>query len=163
MKTTEFRKLIREEVRKVLSEAELIRKSEKTASKSPEIKVNDYVSWYASENERGMRVITGFFIGKVLKIAGSANMEVEVVYPANNEGDVYKVSKKECNRVPAVGEVISATLSTNGGAGSGSQGSNNITGTVTKVDFAGSKLKLKKEDNKTIDVRISTLSNIKIK
>jgi len=161
MKASEFRKLIREEVRKVINEATLISKSTK-AGATAEIKVNDYVQWTASENERGMRVATGSYIGKVVKVLGSKSVQVEVVFPSTDKGDVYKVTKEESTRIPAVGEVISAKYSWDGGQGSGSQGSSTLTGTVTKVDLANAKITVKNQEGKSVAVSIQDLSNIMV-
>ena len=161
MKLTEFKKLIREEVRKVVKEATLINKGAKAGAPA-EIKVNDYVQWTASENERGMRVSTGTYIGKVIKVLGSKHMQVEVVFPSNDEGDMYKVSKDESKRIPVVGEMISAEYGWDGGQGSGSQGSGTLRGTVTKVDLTNAKITVKKQEGKSITVSIRDLSNIMI-
>jgi len=139
MKVSEFRKLIREEIRKVVNEATLISKGA-NAGKPVEIKVNDYVQWTASDNERGMRVSTGTYIGKVIKVLGSKHMQVEVVSPSADEGDMYKVSKDESKRIPVVGEMISAEYGWDGGQGSGSQGSGILRGTVTKVDLTNANI-----------------------
>ena len=162
MKASEFRKLIREEIRKVVKEATLINKGAKAGAPA-EIKVNDYVQWTASENERGMRVAKGTYIGKVIKVLGSKHMQVEVVFPSNDEGDMYKVSKDESKRIPVVGEVINAEYSWSGGTqGSGSQGSGILRGTVTKVDLANAKITVKNQEGKAVTAFISALSNIMI-
>jgi len=161
MKLSEFRKLIREEVRKVVNEATLISKGTKTGS-SAEIKVNDYVQWTASENDRGMRVATGTYIGKVVKVLGSKNIQVEVVFPLTDEGDMYMVTKAESKRIPVVGELINATYSSNSGQGSGSQGSLTLTGTVTKVDLTNAKITVKNQEGKRVTASIRDLSNIMI-
>ena len=161
MKLTEFRKLIREEVRKVVKEATLISKGAK-AGTSAEIKVNDYIQWTASENERGMRVAIGTYIGKVVKVLGSKNIQVEVVFPLTDEGDMYSVTKAESKRIPVVGELINATYSWNGGQGSGSQGSGTLAGTVTKVDLVNAKITVKTQEGKSVKAAIRDLSNIMI-
>jgi hypothetical protein len=161
MKATEFRKLIREELKKVLSEATLISKGKQTGAPA-EIKVNDYVRWYNAENERGMSMITGVFIGKVVKILGSKNMQVEVVSPSKDAGDIYKVTKNECLRIPRVGETISATVGYDGGAGSGSQGTADIRGTVAKVDLEKQTISVKSEEGKVMNLKVGDLSKINI-
>jgi hypothetical protein len=161
MKLSELRKLIREEVRKVVNEATLISKGTKAGAPA-EIKVNDYVQWTGTENDRGMRVATGTYIGKVVKILGSKNMQVEVVFPLTDEGDMYKVAKEESKRIPVVGEMISAKYSWNGGQGSGSQGSSTLTGTVTKVDLTNAKITVKNQEGKSVTAPIRDLSDIMI-
>jgi len=161
MKAQEFRKLIREEIRKALKEATLISKASQSGATGV-IKVNDYVQWTASENERGMRIATGTYIGKVVKVLGSKSVQVEVVFPSTDEGDVYKVTKEESTRIPAVGEVINAKYSRNGGQGSGSQSSGTLTGTVTKVDLANAKITVKNQEGKSVTVSIRDLSDIMI-
>jgi len=161
MKASEFRKLIREEVRKVLKEATLISKGKQSGAPA-EIKVNDYVRWYSSQNDRGMSVATGMYVGKVVKILGSKNMQVEVVSPTTDAGDVYKVTKDECLRIPQVGEMISATVGYDGGAGSGSQGSASVRGTVAKVDIAKLMISVKSEEGKTLNIKIGDLAKVGI-
>ena len=159
MKTSEFRKLIREEVRKVLKEATLIRKGGQTGAPA-DIKVNDYVQWIMSENERGMSVSKGAYIGKVVKVLGARNMEVEVQSPNAELGDTYKVSKEECTRVPQVGEKISAKVGSDRGAGSGSQSTSDVAGTVAKVDIANQTISIKTEQGKLVKINIRDLSDI---
>ena len=159
MKLTEFRKLIREEVRKAVNEATLINKGTKAGSPA-EIKINDYIQWTASENDRGMRYAIGTYIGKVVKVLGSKNMQVEVVFPLTDEGDMYKVTKEESKRIPVVGEIINAKYSWDGSAGSGSQGSKTLAGTVTKVDLTNAKITVKTLEGKLVKAAIEDLSNI---
>jgi hypothetical protein len=159
MKASEFRKLIREEIKNVLKEATLIRKGGQTGAPA-DIKVNDYVQWIMTENERGMSVSKGAYIGKVVKVFGSRNLEVEVQSPSTELGDTYKVSKEECQRVPQVGEMISANVGYDRGAGSGSQGTSDITGTVAKVDIANQTISIKTEQGKLMKIKIRDLSNI---
>ena len=161
MKIAEFRKLIREEVRKVVNEATLISKGTKAGAPA-EIKVNDYIQWTASENDRGMRVATGTYIGKVVKVIGSKNVQVEVVFPLADEGDMYNVAKDESKRIPVVGETINAKYSWDGGQGSGSQGSSTLAGTVTKVDLTNAKITVKTQEGKLVKAAIEDLSNIMI-
>ena len=161
MKASEFRKLIREEVRKVMSEATLISKGSQSGAPA-EIKFNDYVRWYKVENERGMSRTAGTYIGKVVKILGSRNLQVEVESPRAEAGDVYKVDKEECQRVPRVGEKISAKVGFDKGFGSGSQGTVNVMGVVTKVDIANQIISMKSEEGKLMNAKISDLSDINI-
>lgn len=161
MKKIQLKNLIREEIRRVLKEATLISKGSQLGTVA-EIKVNDYVQWTASENERGMRVATGTYIGKVVKVLGSKSVQVEVVFPSIDEGDVYKVTKEESTRIPVVGEIINAKYSRNGGQGSGSQSSGTLTGTVTKVDLANAKITVKNQEGKSVTVSIRDLSDIMI-
>jgi len=161
MKKFELRQLIREEIQNVMNEATLINKGTKAGSPA-EIRVNDYVQWTATENERGMRISKGAYIGKVIKIIGSKNVQAEVVFPSTDEGDMYSVAKNESKRVPAVGEIISAEYSWDGGQGSGSQGSGTLRGTVTKVDLANAKITVKNQEGKSVTASIQELSNIMI-
>jgi hypothetical protein len=164
MKISEFRKLIREEVSKVINEATLISKPT-TAGAPAEIKVNDYVQWTESANERGMRVATGTYIGKVVKVIGSKNIRAEVVFPLTKEGYTYKVAKDESKRIPVVGETINAKYRwSGGGQGSGSQGEGGFKGTVTKVDLStpSVKITIKNQEGKRVTAPIRDLSNIMI-
>jgi hypothetical protein len=158
MQKQELRQIIREEISKVISEATLINRRANPA----EIKVDDYVQWAGTENDRGMRVATGTYIGKVIKILGSKNIQVEVVFPSTDEGDMYKVTKEESKRIPAVGETIKAKYSWNSGQGSGSQGSSTLTGTVTKVDIDNAKITVKNQEDKPVTASIRDLSDIVI-
>ena len=101
------------------------------------------------------------YIGKVIKLSGS-KMQVEVAYPLDDEGDMYNVSKRESKRVPAVGEIITATYGWDGGQGSGSQGSEKLKGTVTKVDLANAKITVKNQTGKSITADIDDLDDIMI-
>ena len=160
MKKFELRQLIIEEISKVINEATLISKGTKAGSPA-EIKVNDYVQWIGSENERGMRIVTGTYIGKVIKVLGSKNIQVEVVFPLTDEGDIYNVTKNESKRIPVVGETIKAEYNWNSGQGSGSQGSSTLTGTVTKVDLSNAKITVENQEGK-VTASIRDLSNIMI-
>ena len=161
MKNSEFRKLIREEIIKVLNEATLISKGKQSGAPA-EIKVDDYVRWYNTVNDRGMSMSAGMLIGKVIKIVGTKNMQVEVVSPSKDAGDMYRVAKDECQRVPKVGEMISATIKHNGGAGSGSQGSTDIRGTVAKVDLEKQTISVKSEEGKAMNIKVGDLSKINV-
>jgi len=156
MKTSELKQIIREEISKVLNEATLLNKGTKTGSPA-EIKVGDYVQWTSLENG----FINDTYIGKVVKLSGS-KMQVEVAYPLDDEGDMYNVSKMESKRVPAVGEIITATYGWDGGQGSGSQGSEKLKGTVTKVDLANAKITVKNQTGKSITADIEDLDDIMI-
>ena len=169
MKKSELRNLIREEVRKVISEAEFLRTSDTAPSfEEPIIKVGDYVKWDVIVRGGMGRYVDGWRIGQVKKIFGSANMEV--VLPVKSKsgapaaGKVWKVSKKEADRIPVEGETFRAKVSgSSSGAGSGSgTGAYNIQATVIKVDIANNKLKGLTPAGKKIDLQISSLSNIKI-
>ena len=171
MKASEFRKLIREEVRKVITEDEFLRTSDTAPSfEEPIIKVGDYVKWDVIVRGGMGRYVDGWRIGQVKKIFGSANIEVEVVLPVKSKsgapaaGKVWKVSKKEADRIPVEGETFRAKVSgSSSGAGSGSgTGAYNIQATVIKVDIANNKLKGLTPAGKKIDLQISSLSNIKI-
>jgi hypothetical protein len=164
MKLSELRQIIKEEVRNVVNEATLISKPT-TAGAPAEIKVNDYVQWRESANERGMRVVTGTYIGKVVKVLGSKNIQAEVVFPLTKEGYTYKVAKDESKRIPVVGEMIKAKYSwSGGGQGSGSQGEGGFKGTVTKVDLStpSVKITIKNQEGKRVTAPIRDLSNIMI-
>jgi hypothetical protein len=112
-------------------------------------------------NDRGMGPsVSGKIIGKVVKILGSANLQAEDI----KTGDLYKISRKELTRVPSEGDKIEATLSYNYGAGSGSQGSNNLSGIVKRVNLENMTLVLQTEESdKPFKVKISDLQNVKIK
>jgi hypothetical protein len=161
MRKSELKQIIKEEISKVLNEATLLNKGTKAGSPA-EIKVNDYVQWTGTENDRGMRIATDTYIGKVVKILGSKNMQVEVVFPLADEGDMYSVSKVESKRIPVVGEIINAEYSWDGGQGSGSQGSDTLTGTVTKVDLPNAKITVKDQGGKSVTALIEDLDDITI-
>ena len=111
--------------------ATMIKKNSPFGSEKP-LQVGDTIMWKTySNDDRGMgSSVSGRLIGKVVKILGTANLQAEDI----KTGDLYKVSLTELTRVPNVGDKIEATLSYNSGAGSGSQGSNKISGIVKKVN-----------------------------
>jgi hypothetical protein len=111
--------------------ATMIKKNSPFGSEKP-LQVGDTIMWKTySNDDRGMgSSVSGRLIGKVVKILGTANLQAEDI----KTGDLYKVSRTELTRVPNVGDKIEATLSYNSGAGSGSQGSNKISGIVKKVN-----------------------------
>lgn len=156
MKTSELKQIIREEISKVLNEATLLNKGTKAGSPA-EIKVGDYVQWTSVESG----FINDTYIGKVIKLSGS-KMQVEVAYPLDDEGNMYNVSKRESKRVPAIGEIITATYGWDGGQGSGSQGSEKLTGTVTKVDLPNAKITVKNQTGKSVTAYIEDLDDIMI-
>jgi hypothetical protein len=162
MKTTELRKLIREEVRKVLKEATPIMPSTRARriAKPEDIKANDIVMWTSFSNERGMYTASGQLYGKVVKVLGSKSLQVEVIAPAGDEGAVYRVEKRECTIMPKVGQEMSATTSWDGGAGSGSQGSGNVSGTVKAIDFSREMIAIESASGGTKKYKIEDLSSI---
>ena len=141
----------------LIEEATLISKPNQTE----EIKINDYKRWYKPSNERGMST-SDTYIGRVVKILGSRNLQVEMESPSSVAGSVYKIDKEECQRIPEVGEKIKAKLSYNQGFGSGSQGNVDIEGTITKIDIINQTISIKPEDKKEITVEIEDLSNITV-
>ena len=141
----------------LIEEATLISKPNRTE----EIKINDYIRWYKPNNERGMST-SDTYIGRVVKILGSQNLQVEMESPSSVAGSVYKINKEECQRIPEVGEKIKAKLSYNQGFGSGSQGNVDIEGTITKIDIINQTISIKPEDKKEITVEIEDLSNITV-
>ena len=107
MKNSEFRKLIREEIIKVLNEATLISKGKQSGAPA-EIKVDDYVRWYNTVNDRGMSMSAGMLIGKVIKIVGTKNMQVEVVSPSKDAGDIILVN----NELNSISKSIKLSIET---------------------------------------------------
>lgn len=163
MKVSQLRQLIREEIRGVLNEnltnedATLIKKNS-TLNDGKPLKVGDLIIW--DEIGRGGmgRTLLGRKIGKVVKILGSANLQAEEI----KTGDLYTVSRRELTKVPGVGDKIEATLDYNYGAGSGSQGSNRISGIVKKVNLGDMTLMLQYNDSdKPLKIKIFNLRNVK--
>jgi len=111
-------------------------------------------------NDRGMGGgIKSKIIGKVVKVLGSANVQAEDI----KTGDLYKVSRKELSILPNEGDKIEATLLYNYGAGSGSQGSNYISGTVIKINPSSMELSIEPENsNKPLTINLNKVSRIKI-
>ena len=167
MKVSQLRQLIREEIRGVLNEnltnedATLIKKNSPLGNEKP-LEVGDLIMWdkLNYSNDRGMGpTVMGKIIGKVVKILGSANLQAEEI----NTGDLYKVSFRELTRIPSVGDKIEVTSYYNYGAGSGSQGSNRISGIVKKVNLGSMTLMLQPENSdKTFKVSMTDLRNLKI-
>jgi len=164
MKASQLRQLIREEIRGVLNEnltnedATLIKKNSPFGNEKP-LQVGDLIMW--DEIGRGGmgRTLIGRKIGKVVKILGSANLQAEEI----KTGDLHTVSRRELTKVPGVGDKIEATLDYNYGAGSGSQGSSRISGTVKKINLEGMTLMLQPENSdKTFKVSMTDLRNLKI-
>ena len=163
MKVSQLRQLIREEIRGVLNEnltnedATLIKKNS-TLNDGKPLKVGDLIMWNVIGQGGMGRTLLGRKIGKVVKILGSANLEAEEI----KTGDLYKVSREKLIRVPGVGDKIEATLDYNYGAGSGSQGSNRISGIVKKVNLGDMTLMLQYNDSdKPLKVKIFDLRNVK--
>ena len=120
MKVSELRKLINEEVRKVVKEAKLISKANSSGEggtpidPTKDIKSGDYVYWFDIERKGGYDPSRGtvdsntgkWMLAKVDKIKGS-DLEVTVTYPNVSAGDVYSVDVKQDKvcRLPRVGEV----------------------------------------------------------
>jgi hypothetical protein len=140
--------------------ATLINKNSSLGSEKP-LQVGDTIMWKTySNDDRGMgSSVSGRIIGKVVKILGSANLQAEDI----KTGNLYKVSRNELIRVPNVGDKIEATLSYNSGAGSGSQGSNKISGTVKKVNPEKFSMTIQNENSdKPSVIDLKNLSDVKI-
>ena len=164
MKVSQLKQLIREEIRAILNknltneDSTLIKKNSTLTDGKP-LKVGDLIMWDVIGQGGMGRTLLGRKIGKVVKILGSANLEAEEI----KTGDLYKVSREKLIRVPGVGDKIEATLDYNYGAGSGSQGSNRISGIVKKVNLEGMTLMLQPENSdKTFKVSMTDLRNLKI-
>ena len=145
---------------KVSEMATMVKKNSTFESEKP-LQVGDTIMWETYNNDdRGMgRSISGRIIGKVVKILGSANLQAEDI----KTGDLYKVSRAELTRVPNVGDKITARYSWDNGAGSGSQGSNPISGTVKKVNPEKFTIILQKENSdKPLTIDLRDLRNVKI-
>ena len=140
--------------------ATMIKKNSSFGSEKP-LQVGDTIMWKTySNDDRGMgSSISGRLIGKVVKILGTANLQAEDI----KTGDLYKVSRTELTRVPNVGDKIEATLSYNFGAGSGSQGSNKISGIVKKVNPEKFSMIIQTENSdKPSIIDLKDLSDVKI-
>jgi len=140
--------------------ATLINKNSSLGSEKP-LQVGDTIMWKTYGNDdRGMgSSVSGRIIGKVVKILGSANLQAEDI----KTGNLYKVSRNELIRVPNVGDKIEATLSYNLGAGSGSQGSNKISGTVKKVNPEKFSMTIQSENSdKPSIIDLKNLRDVKI-
>ena len=140
--------------------ATMIKKNSPFGSEKP-LQVGDTIMWKTySNDDRGMgSSVSGRLIGKVVKILGTANLQAEDI----KTGDLYKVSLTELTRVPNVGDKIEATLSYNFGAGSGSQGSNKISGIVKKVNPEKFSMIIQTENSdKPSIIDLKDLSDVKI-
>ena len=140
--------------------ATMIKKNSPFGSEKP-LQVGDTIMWKTySNDDRGMgSSVSGRLIGKVVKILGTANLQAEDI----KTGDLYKVSRTELTRVPNVGDKIEATLSYNSGAGSGSQGSNKISGIVKKVNPEKFSMIIQTENSdKPSIIDLKDLSDVKI-
>jgi len=140
--------------------ATMIKKNSPFGSEKP-LQVGDTIMWKTySNDDRGMgSSVSGRLIGKVVKILGTANLQAEDI----KTGDLYKVSRTELTRVPNVGDKIEATASYNFGAGSGSQGSNKISGTVKKVNLEKFSIIIQTENSdKPTILDLKDLSDVKI-
>ena len=140
--------------------ATLINKNSSLGNEKP-LQVGDTIMWKTySNDDRGMgSSVSGRIIGKVVKILGTANLQAEDI----KTGDLYKVSRTELIRVPNVGDKIEATLSYNSGAGSGSQGSNKISGTVKKVNPEKFSITIQSENSdKPSIIDLKNLRDVKI-
>jgi translation initiation factor IF-1 len=136
MKKLELKQLIKE----------VLNSSNTKTGVPAEIKIDDYVQWTELENERGMYVTKGTYIGKVIKVLGSKHIQVEVVFPSANEGDTYKVTKDKIRRIPSVGEPFNFKSSL--------FGSPTLTGIITKVDIPNAKITIKTQEGKSITMSI---------
>jgi len=140
--------------------ATMIKKNSPFGSEKP-LQVGDTIMWKTySNDDRGMgSSVSGRLIGKVVKILGTANLQAEDI----KTGDLYKVSRTELTRVPNVGDKIEATASYNFGAGSGSQGSNKISGIVKKVNLEKFSIIIQTENSdKPTILDLKDLSDVKI-
>jgi hypothetical protein len=167
MKKSELRQIIREEIQSVMkakptNEMATLVKNNSPLGNEKSLQVGDLIMWNKLDysNDRGMGPsLIGKIIGKVVKILGSANVHAEEI----KTGGLYKVSFKELTRVPNVGDKIEATLDYNYGAGSGSQGSNRISGIVTRVNPERMMMSIKGENSdKSTPINLKDLRNIKI-
>jgi len=163
MKVSQLKQLIREEIRAILNknltneDSTLIKKNSTLTDGKP-LKVGDLIMWDVIGQGGMGRTLLGRKIGKVVKILGSANLQAEEI----KTGDLYTVSRRELTKVPGVGDKIEATLDYNYGAGSGSQGSNRISGIVKKVNLGDMTLMLQYNDSdKPLKVKIFDLRNVK--
>ena len=140
--------------------ATLIKKSSSLENEKS-LQVDDLIMWNELDysNNRGMGATGILTVGKVVKILGPANVQAEDI----KTGDLYKVSRRELTKVPSVGDKIEATLFYNSGAGSGSSGSNKISGTITKVNLGNMKVAIKTEDSdKPLVASLEDLKNMKV-
>lgn len=163
MKVSQLKQLIREEIRAMLNknltneDSTLIKKNS-TLNDGKPLKVGDLIMWDLIGQGGMGRTLLGRKIGKVVKILGSANLHAEEI----KTGDLYTVSRRELTKVPGVGDKIEVTLDYNYGAGSGSQGSNRISGIVKKVNLGDMTLMLQYNDSdKPLKVKIFNLRNVK--
>ena len=136
-----------------LNEATLIKSGREDLRKT-DLKKDDLIYFHQSENERGMSMYTGTVIGRVSKVVGSKNVEVTAIGPASKKGNVYKVERREALLLPRKGKKIGITAGYDYGAGSGSQGQFDIEGEVTDVDLNSATITIKKEDKKSVKVKL---------
>jgi hypothetical protein len=144
--------------------ATLMSTSKQSGEEKP-IVVGDLVAWKLIDysNDRGMGgSYAGAAVGEVIKILGSRNVAVKVISPSNMIDDVYKVDiQKEGKRIPKKGEKVIVTVSYNSGAGSGSQGTNKLTGTVVFVNMKKPSITIKRENGENATIEIMNLQDIK--
>lgn len=177
MKTSEFRKLIREEVKMVLKEQTL--KEFTTISKGAinlhtDIKVGDYIHFPYRDKDP-------HYVAKVVKNIGTAHYQGEGIAPTDIVGDLMQFTRKNNSmgrntkeRFPRVGERVVADREKAGSFDPSRGGMDaptkigEISGIVTKVDYPNRLVYLKGEDGKVAKYEIgkaygkSELPNMKV-
>jgi hypothetical protein len=117
--------------------------------------------WFnRGQNERGMTVSTPV-VGRLSKIVGSKNVEIQVISPLNSKGDIFTTDKNSLKMFPQKGKKVRMDVQMNGGQGSGSQSFGEIEGVVVSADPNTKQIVIKNKEGKNVKLHLYNILKIK--
>jgi hypothetical protein len=117
--------------------------------------------WFnRGQNERGMTISTPV-VGRLSKIVGSKNVEIQVISPSNSKGDIFTTDKNSLKMFPQKGKKVRMDVVMNGGQGSGSQSFDEIEGVVVSADPNTKQIVIKNKEGKNVKLHLYNILKIK--
>lgn len=147
---SQLRQVIREEIQRMTAKH----------SVNEAVSKGDLVFFRDAQNERGMTVSRGVYVGRVSNIIGSKNIEVTGV-SQKIKGDTLKVQSANAMPFPVKGKTIRFKGQFNSGAGSGSQSFQDVEGVVLSSDPTTGKFTIKDSEGKKREMHISNILKMK--
>jgi hypothetical protein len=117
--------------------------------------------WFnRGQNERGMTISTPV-VGRLSKIVGSKNVEIQVISPSNSKGDIFTTDKNSLKMFPQKGKKVRMDVVMDGGQGSGSQSFDEIEGVVVSADPNTKQIVIKNKEGKNVKLHLYNILKIK--
>jgi hypothetical protein len=117
--------------------------------------------WFnRGQNERGMTISTPV-VGRLSKIVGSKNVEIQVISPSNSKGDIFTTDKNSLKIFPQKGKKVRMDVVMDGGQGSGSQSFDEIEGVVVSADPNTKQIVIKNKEGKNVKLHLYNILKIK--